>query len=167
MGHEVLGDSDVEAAAERRWGQAAFGDDGHIDRSSLARIVFAPPPNGPRELAYLEQLTHPRIAERLRRHIERARARGETKAIVLDAAVLLKAGWDRFCDRIVFIDTPCDLRRQRARQRGWTDDEFAARQAAQPPLATQRELADAVIDNSTSGGQILSEIRRFWTSLSE
>lgn len=167
VGHEVLRDPAVEAAARQRWGDAIFGDQGHVDRSALARIVFAPEPDGPWQLAYLEQLTHPRIAEKLRHEIASARTRGQTKAVVLDAAVLLKAGWNRFCDKILFVDTPRDVRRQRTRQRGWTEDEFAARQAAQPALSVQRDIADIVVDNSVSREQIQAEIQRFWDSISE
>ena len=47
-GHEALRLPSVEEAARRRWGDAVFGPDGHIDRSRLAKIVFAPPPDGPR-----------------------------------------------------------------------------------------------------------------------
>lgn len=167
VGHEVLRDPAVEAAARRRWGNAIFGDDGHVDRSMLARIVFAPGPNGPRQLAFLERLTHPRIAERLRHEIANARTRSETKAVVLDAAVLIKAGWDRFCDKIVFVDTPGDVRRQRTRQRGWTEEEFTAREAAQPALSVQRGIADIVVNNSVSREQIQAEVQRFWHSISE
>ena len=165
VGHEVLRDPAVEVAARQRWGKAIFGDDGHIDRSTLARIVFAPEPDGPGQLAYLEQLTHPRIAERLRHHIATAKAQGETKVVVLDAAVLLKAGWNRLCDMVLFVDTPQDVRRQRARQRGWTDEEYTARQAQQPSLSAQRDVADIVIDNSASREQIQTGIERIWNSI--
>ena len=46
-GHEALRLPEVEAAARRRWGDGIFGRDGHIVRSQLAKIVFAPPPTGP------------------------------------------------------------------------------------------------------------------------
>ena len=165
VGHEVLRDPAVEVAARQRWGKAIFGDDRHIDRSKLARIVFARAPDGPRQLAYLEQLTHPRIAERLRHHIATSKAQGETKVVVLDAAVLVKAGWNRLCDMVLFVDTPQDVRRQRAQQRGWTDNEYTARQAQQPSLSAQRDVADIVIDNSASSEQIQTEIERIWNSI--
>ncbi len=36
-GHEALRLPEIEAAARQRWGDAIFGNDGHIDRSRLAR----------------------------------------------------------------------------------------------------------------------------------
>ena len=64
-GHEALRLPSIEEAARRRWGDAIFGPDGHIDRSRLAKIVFAPPPEGPKERIFLEALTHPEIGRRL------------------------------------------------------------------------------------------------------
>ena len=167
VGHQVLRDPDVIAAVARRWGPEVIGKDGYIDRRAVARIVFSPPPEGPRQLIHLEQITHPPIAERLERQIAQARAQSGARAVVLDAAVLIKAGWHRLCDKIVFVDAPRELRLERSRQRGWTDDEFAAREAAQPPLTVQREAADVVMDNSTSPEWIQAEVKRFWTSLSK
>lgn len=167
VGHEVLRDPDVETAIRQRWGDSVFGEDGHVNRAALAQIVFAPPPDGPKQLDHLEQLTHPRIGQRLRRRIEVARDTETTKAVVLDAAVLLKAGWDGFCDKIVFVDTPRDVRQRRCRQRGWSDEHFAAREAAQPSLDIQRAGADVVIDNSVSRQQTQAEIRQFWSLLPE
>ena len=104
-GHEVLRLPGVEAAARERWGAAIFDATGHIDRKRLAAIVFAGPPEGPRERRYLEQLTHPAIGARLH---EQAAHLADTgyPAAVLDAALLLEAGWDAMCDLVVFVDTP-------------------------------------------------------------
>ena len=41
-------------------------------------------------------------------------ARQETSVVVLDAAVMEKAGWDRLCDRLVYVDTPREQRWERA-----------------------------------------------------
>ena len=74
-GHEALRLPSVEEAARRRWGDAVFGPDGHIDRSRLAKIVFAPPPDGPKERKYLEKLTHPEIGRRLAAQAEALKSR--------------------------------------------------------------------------------------------
>ena len=74
-GHEALRLPRIEEAARQRWGDAVFGPDGHIDRSRLAKIVFAPPPDGPRERKYLEELTHPEIGRRLSAQAEALKTR--------------------------------------------------------------------------------------------
>ncbi len=167
VGHEVLGDRQVQRAARRRWGDGVFDPEGNIDRSTLGRIVFAAAPDGPEQLAWLEELTHPRIAERLGRQIESERRAGRAKVVVLDAAVLLKAGWHRLCDKIVLVDSPLEVRLARARQRGWSDEQFFAREAAQVPLELARRRADVVIDNSASLDETKGCVEQFWRTLSE
>jgi len=163
-GHEVLRLPRVEAAARQRWGAGVFNTAGHIDRSQLARLVFAAPPNGPRERKYLEQLTHPEIGRLLEQQARQWTAEG-LPAAVLDAPLLLEAGWDKFCDTLVFVDAPREVRLGRALARGWTESEFSARENAQEPLDLKRKRADVVIDNATSFEQTREQGERFWQSL--
>src|SRR5215813_7432422 len=89
-GHEVLRLPSVRAAIGGRWGSAVVGPDREIDRAALAKIVFAPPPVGPTQLAELERITHPEIAKRLMAEIDNLDRQG-VKIAILDAPVLLKA----------------------------------------------------------------------------
>jgi dephospho-CoA kinase len=97
-GHEVLCTAEVERAVRQRWGDGVFGPDGRVDRQRLAEIVFTPSKEGVEARKYLEQLTHPAIGERLREQAEQLQREG-CAVIVLDAALLLEAGWDKLCDR--------------------------------------------------------------------
>jgi dephospho-CoA kinase len=78
---------------------------------------------------------------------------------------MFEAGWDRECDIIVFVDSPRELRLQRARQRGWTEANFAAREAAQQTLESKRERADVVLDNSSTLEYLQAQVDKFWQSL--
>jgi dephospho-CoA kinase len=160
-GHEVLRETEVKAALRQHWGDRVFGADGEVDRAAVGRIVFADSPSGPPELEFLERVTHPRIAERLRRHMAEASAAG-VPAIVLDAAVMLKAGWDRLCDAVWFVDAPHTVRVERARARGWDQEQFAAREAAQESLKEKRRRATDVIDNSGSPDRTAQQVRALW-----
>ena len=86
---------------------------------------------------------------------------------MLDAPVLLKAGWDKFCDLILFVDATREQRVARAASRGWTEAEFAAREAAQEPLTEKRRRANWTIDNSGSSDQTFAQVRQFWQTLHE
>ena len=186
-GHEALRLPHVEEAARRRWGDSVFGPDGHIERSRLARVVFAPPPDGPKERRYLEELTHPEIGRRLlaqagalktalpassstigdeKGELAQREARIAVPPLaVLDAALLLEAGWDRLCDYFAFVDVPEEVRLARALQRGWTERDFAAREAAQESLDLKRARADLIIDNSGSAEHTQSQVQRLWQFL--
>lgn len=163
-GHDALREPDVVAAARQRWGEGIVIPPGQIDRAALAAIVFAPGEKAARELRFLEELTHPRITGRLRAEIDRLTADGNTKIAVLDAPVMLKAGWDKLCDTIVFIDVPEELRRARAKARGWSAAEFEQREAAQEPVEIKRKRADVVLDNSGTTDELRSQINHFWDS---
>lgn len=164
-GHEVLRDPEVVHAARRRWGAQAMGPDGQIDRRFVASQVFGTSPEAAQELAFWESWTHPRITARMRSWLEQQRKLGR-RAAVLDAAVMFRAGWDRACDQLVFVETPRATRRARAAQRGWTAAELQAREAAQLSLEEKRRRATIVIDNSGDIDQTYEQVRVFWNSLS-
>ncbi|MBI3836575.1 MAG: dephospho-CoA kinase, partial [Planctomycetia bacterium] len=86
-------------------------------------------------------------------------------AVVLDVPLMFESGWNKFCDRIVFVDAPRELRRARALARGWTREDFDRREAVQESLETKRKLADLVIDNSGSPESAQAQIEHFWHSL--
>ncbi len=163
-GHEALLLPAVRDAVRAHFGPDVFDAEGEIDRKKLGRVVFGPAPEGPRELAVLEGLTHPEIGSRLREQAGRLAAAGISLA-VLDAPVLLEAGWDRLCDALVFVDCPEPTRRARALGRGWTEAEFAAREAAQTSLDAKRKLANFIVDNSGQIEYTQAQIERIWHSL--
>jgi dephospho-CoA kinase len=84
---------------------------------------------------------------------------------VLDAALILEAGWDRLCNCYAFIDVPQEVRLARALQRGWTERDFAAREAAQESLDFKRAHADVIIDNSGSVEHTQDQVQRLWQFL--
>ncbi|MBN2292977.1 MAG: dephospho-CoA kinase [Pirellulales bacterium] len=160
IGHEVLRGEEIKTAARRRWGDEIFGPDGRIDRRRLARIVFAPPPQGPKERKYLEELTHPEICRLIERRTRELAAEGR-KMVVLDAPLLLEAGLDDFCNTIIYVDSPREIRMARARSRGWNEEDFAAREGAQDSLDSKRDKADVTIDNSGSPESTKAQIERW------
>jgi dephospho-CoA kinase len=160
--HEALKLEDVKQQARRRWGDTIFAADGQIDRKALGAIVFAPPPDGPRERKYLEELTHPHIGAIIRRQLDALARSDSVPAIVLDLPLLVESGWHKFCDKILFVDTPLPLRQSRAALRGWTQEEFDRREAAQQTAASKRALADVVIDNSQDRESARAQVERFW-----
>jgi len=164
-GHVVLEMAEVRRALCDRWGAEVFKADGAVNRGAVARRVFAPPPEGPAARAFLEQLTHPHIRERVLRRLADVRARRRARVAVLDAPVLFEAGWDGLCDTILFVDAPADVRAARAEARGWSALELAAREAAQWPLECKRGRADVVIDNSGPAARTVAQVERFWRSL--
>jgi dephospho-CoA kinase len=161
-GHAVLAeDAEVRQAVIDRWGSAILDADGRVDRSAVADRVFAKSAAGAADRKFLEDLLHPRIRERLNNERDQALAAGKS-AIVLDAPLLLEADWGPLCDIIVMIDSPRELRLQRAAARSWTEGDFDQREAAQWPPDKKRSFADVVIPNYGSPDDLRTAISRFW-----
>ena len=165
IGHEVLQQADVANAIRTRWGETIFHCDGQIRRGEIAKRVFAPPPEGPVELAFLEKLTHPRIGEQLQQKIRTLQDAHDKSAVTVDAAVMFKAGWSQWCTHILFVDSPHALRIERARQRGWTEADLIARESSQTPLEIKRKAADYVIDNSGTPKETQTQVKHLWDKL--
>lgn len=162
VGHEVLREPRVIEQLVARWGSSILNEQGEINRSAVAKIVFAPG-NDP-ERQFLNSVSHPRIAVRLAMQQEELR-KTDCPAAVLDAALLLEAGWDHLCNEIIFVDVPRELRLHRARSRGWDDAELAKREATQLPLEEKKRRATIVIDNSGTLDSLQSQIVQLWQRL--
>jgi len=160
-GHQVLLEPAVKQAVRERWGEQVFSASGEIVRQQVAGIVFAPAPGGPVELAFLENLTHPRIARILQQQLDDFQG----GVLVLDAPVMFKAGWNRFCDHIIFVDTPYQQRLERAQQRGWTESQFAAREAAQESIEWKRQQASFIVDNSSTPEAARRQVADIWATI--
>lgn len=124
---------------------AAFGadmlqPDGSLDRAALRRIVFADPAQRQR----LEAITHPRIAEEIRRQL----GASTSPYTILVSPLLFESGQHRFAQRTVLIDAPEALQRQRAATRDKVSEkQIEAIMAAQLSREERRARADDVIVN--------------------
>ena len=125
-----------------------------IDRKRLAAIVFA----NKSDIAYLESLSHPYIRRRLEDEARRA-AEEHSPLLVIDAALLLEAGWDGVCDKLLFVDASPEVRLERlTSKRGWSVEDAQLREAVQLPLTRKRSVADHIIDNSSSHDALVRQI---------
>jgi dephospho-CoA kinase len=145
LAHEALRQPAIREQIVHRWGRDLLDEKGEIVRGRLGAIVFA----DDAQRRELEALVHPWIKRRLAEEVARAQDEPRVPFIVLDAAIMLEAGWSNVCDRLVFVDAPVEVRRKRVlEQRGWTAKELEARERAQLALTEKAAQADDVLDNS-------------------
>jgi dephospho-CoA kinase len=146
------------------FGPGVVRTDGTINRPALAAAVF----NDPAELAELNRLTHPVIAavmtERVAEHDDEP-----GRIVILDLALMSIAEKARFqLSAVIVVDTPEEVAVQRlVTQRGFSDEDAAARVGAQITREERRRLADLVLDNSGDRCALEAEIDRAWTWLQE
>lgn len=157
LGHEALRQHQVVTNLVARWGDRILRNDGTLDRRAIGKIVFA----NSNERNALEELVFPYIGERCKLEIARGQNQPTAKFVVLDAAVMLEAGWNNQVDRIVYVDAPREVRLTRlAARSGWTDADLTAREAAQLPNDLKKARADAVIVNIASLDELQAQVDR-------
>ncbi|MDP6547052.1 MAG: dephospho-CoA kinase [Phycisphaerae bacterium] len=162
IGHELLGDPDVLGELRRRWGDEIFTSAGEVDRASLAEIVFT----SRDELDALNDILHPRIGREMARAVGLAVADESVGAIVLDAALLLEAGWNELCSHVVFVDTPPVERYRRvSERRGWRKENWEAREKMQISLDIKRSMCDYSVDGSSSVSHLRQQVRKLYSRI--
>jgi dephospho-CoA kinase len=158
LAKDALRRDDVKAQLRSWWGDDLFDASGSIDRAMLAQRIFADSEQRQR----LEALVHPIVHET--RAAEIARAKGDGKpGVVIDAPLLLEAGSERFCDYVLCIDAPREVRVARVvTTRGWSEEELAKREAAQISITEKRERSHATIDNDSTREALRERVLQTW-----
>jgi len=146
------------------FGPRVLGEDGRIDRSRLAQVVFADPD----ELGALNRLTHPLVGAEIGRRLEEARASGAA-VVVLDVPLLVEGGRGRYpVDVVVVVDVPEALALERlVALRGMDPDDARARMASQANRAERLAAADIVLDNAGAESELLAQVDRLWAWLEQ
>lgn len=120
-----------------------------VDRPRLGEMVFGKPD----ELARLEAIVHPAVANRRMAFFDHNR---DQPLILFDIPLLFEKTGRGGVDVVVVVSAPTEVQRSRVMARpGMTADKFAHILAAQLPDAEKRARADHVIDS----GAALEETR--------
>jgi dephospho-CoA kinase len=165
MVHEVYRLPAVLQALTQRWGRDVLDQQGQLDRGLVAGIVFAPSDQAKSELQWLESLVHPLVKEQILRQLEEWRQDPQVSVVVLDAPVLLKAGWDQLCDELIFVDASASQRWTRVEARGWTREQWLQRESLQTPLAEKLARSTRTIDNNGPPEATRSQVHAIWQTL--
>ncbi|MCA9081934.1 MAG: dephospho-CoA kinase [Planctomycetaceae bacterium] len=164
-GHLALQQPAIKRRLREAFGDTIFDEQGAIVRKALAAAVFGDDVTAEENRAILNSIVHPWIRSQhlatIAEHIER----GDCDVILLDAAVLLEAGWGKLCDAIAYIAAPLEQRIQRVANRGWDAAELARREASQLSLDQKRSSADVIIDNSGTVEAAGTQLAQFLQSL--
>jgi len=135
--------------------------DEKIDRQKLGQIVFA----NPAALALLNQIVHPRAYGMAQEKIEDYRRQG-AKAVVLEATLLIEAGWTDLVDKVWLVVTPEDVAIQRLSQhKGISEAQILTRLKAQMPAEEKMKYADEIIYNDGSLNQLEAKVTELWHKL--
>jgi len=153
IAHELLDEPVVKEQVVSSLGKAVLDSAGKIDHKKLADIAFA---DG-NKLSTLNKIIHPYVLERAEELIKQYNRQNQVKAIVLDMPLLVEVGWDKRCDRLIFVDCKRQLRVARAKKPGFFNkNQHKIRENFQISLDNKHNIADNIIDNN-SGFSALAE----------
>jgi len=144
---------------------AAFGTeilapDGSIDRRRLGELVFADA--GKRK--QLTDVVWPLTGQAVDALAREQEAAG-TRVFVVEAPLLVDAGWQRFFDRVWLVRSRPDAVRERLKGRGLGEAEIEARLAAATDDAAAAAIADVVIDNDGDLVSLERAVDAAWQAL--
>jgi dephospho-CoA kinase len=100
--------------------KAAFGKDiisnDKIDRQKLAKLVF----NHPEKLQKLNDIVHPLVKQNFNNWVKK---HTNHPFVIKEAAILFESGSYKYCDSIITVTAPLEIRLQRVIDRDKTDKE--------------------------------------------
>jgi dephospho-CoA kinase len=146
---------DVVAA----FGRSILAPDATVDRKKLGPIVFG----DPAMLKKLNSIVHPKMLAEMRAMVGAMRARGETRPIVIEAAILIEANWMPMCDEIWVVTASRERVLERVeRDRGMAREQIEARIRAQLSDAERIRYATLIIKNDGTTDELRAEVERVW-----
>lgn len=128
------------AAVRDLFGPEMLDEHGGVDHAKVAARVFS----DAQARKDLEAAIHPLVRKRFE-EIAAARSQG---VVVLEATLLVEAGYAPLFDFIITVEAPCELRCERAVARGMDPEAVRARLLAQGDGEERRAAAHRLIDNS-------------------
>lgn len=146
------------AEIARRFGDDVIAPDGRLDRGALAAIVFA----DTAALSDLNEITHPRIAQRTAELIDAA---PDDAVVVYDMPLLVENDLADSWDVVIVVEADRDVRVSRLIQRGLDEADIEARMNRQATDEQRRAVADIVLDNSGDLRMLEQTVDGAWSQI--
>jgi dephospho-CoA kinase len=161
IAHELLNKLAVKEEIVGVFG-AVLDSTGKIDRKKLADIVFA----DAQKLSSLNRIIHPLVLERAEELIRGYNRQRQVRAIVFDMPLLVEIGWDKRCERIVFVDCQKQRRMDRVKKMGIFDEnQIKIRENFQISLDKKKRIADNVIDNNSEFSALVKQVANIFSQV--
>jgi dephospho-CoA kinase len=146
--HMIEPDGPAYEEVVREFGRGILTPEGLVDRQKLGPIVFA----DPARLARLNAIVHPPVLAEQSRELVAIEQSDPHAIAVVEAALLIEAGFDKKLEFIVVTWCTPDQQLERLTApgtgRGLSVEQARQRIAAQMPVEEKRRRADEVIDCS-------------------
>ncbi len=164
LGHELLEPyTQTWKEVVATFGRDILRPDDKIDRHRLGHIVFSTP----KSLKKLNQIMHPRMYRVAEKRIKDLRKQG-AKVVVLEAPLLIEAGWTPLVDRVWVTTAPEAVVVKRLKTyKGLDEAQILARLQSQLPQEKKARQADVVINTDCNLSELEVKVRKLWQALSK
>lgn len=136
------------------FGESIKNQDGSLNRRALGNIVF----NDDQKLIALNNLTHPKIKQKILSQVEEYKNQGE-KIVVIDAALLIEDDYIPYIQKLILITCREDIQINRIISRdNCTKEEAISRINSQMSQEDKKKFADYIIDNSNSFEELQEKV---------
>jgi len=162
VGHKAFKpDTEIWRKVVAAFGRQILTPDGNIDRKKLGDIVFG----NHESLSRLNQIMHPRMYNMVKAQLEEYRQQG-MRVVVLEAPLLLEAGWTPLVDKVWVTTAPEAAVLKRLEERtGLSQAESLTRIRSQLPPAERVRHADVVINTEGDLDELKSKVKELWQRL--
>ena len=156
LGHSAyLPHSEIWEEVVKEFGDGVLLPDEEIDRKKLGSIVF----NDPVQLAKLNEIMHPRMGQMVANIIEGL----DAEVVVVEAALLLEAGWDALVDEVWCTGASEDVVIDRLKARNGLDKEEAQKRInAQMSVDERKSRSQVMIENNGDLAQLTTVVEQIW-----
>ena len=151
----LLDKEDIKGKIVDLFGGSVIDPAGKIDSRKLAEVVFA----DTEKLSLLNEIIHPLVLSRAEQLIEKYNRQNQVKAIVLDMPLLVEVGWDKRCDKLIFVNCERQNRVNRAKKLGvFEENQLKIRENFQISLDKKVAIADNFIDNNSCFSALVKQV---------
>ena len=144
-------------AIVKEFGEEILQTDGEIDRQKLSEIVF----KDEEKLNLLNSIVHPLVKKAIVKEQKQVNKKDPDRLVVLEAALLIEAGYKELLDELWAVVVQKEIRIQRLmNDRGYTREKSESIIANQLSDDEFRANCDSIIDNSGTLEEAEEQIRK-------
>lgn len=163
IGHNILRENKIISQLIDYFGRDILDKNGGIDRAKLGELAFANPEN----LQKLNEITHPRIEEEIRKTMVKLEKNGFPGVVVVDAALICEWEIIKEFDHVIYIESPEWHRLKRLiNERKMDQKEAERRIKAQSNLAEKASpYVTLIIRNTGEPDELRAKVMLAWKKI--
>lgn len=163
VSRQIFEDKELLQTVFEKFGPSIKNNDGSLNRKALGNIVF----NDNEKLIELNNITHPRIKEKIFNQIRNLEEQGKP-IVILDGALLVETGYLDDIDKLIVVTCDEEIQIERIKKRdNCTKLEALSRIKSQMSQVEKVKYADYTIDNSGTIEELKNKAYKFMSYIKE